>query len=183
MEFLGGDDYNYWHFYLDQKGGQIPLNSLNWVVYWDWVNSLQKGFSCLTRALTLSSLCDFQTFFFFSSRTHLGGGGGIKFERPIYKKNNSIFNWHNTVYKFKFVVFTLIYVCVLSHSVMSDSLQSHDCILPGSSVHEDSPGKKARVGCHALLQGIFPTRDRTQVSCIAGRLFIIWATREAHLLS
>ena len=28
---------------------------------------------------------------------------------------------------------------------------------PGSSVHEDSPGKNTGVGCHALLQGIFPT--------------------------
>jgi hypothetical protein len=31
-----------------------------------------------------------------------------------------------------------------------------DCSLPGSSVHEDSPGKNTGVGCHALLQGIFP---------------------------
>ena len=30
--------------------------------------------------------------------------------------------------------------------------------LPGSSVHGDSPGKNTRVGCHALLQGIFPTQ-------------------------
>ena len=28
---------------------------------------------------------------------------------------------------------------------------------PGSSVHGDSPGKNAVLGCHALLQGIFPT--------------------------
>ena len=27
---------------------------------------------------------------------------------------------------------------------------------PGSSVHGDSPGKNTEVGCHALLQGIFP---------------------------
>ena len=27
---------------------------------------------------------------------------------------------------------------------------------PGSSVHGDSPGKNIGVGCHALLQGIFP---------------------------
>ena len=27
---------------------------------------------------------------------------------------------------------------------------------PGSSVHGDSQGKNTRVGCHALLQGIFP---------------------------
>ena len=31
-------------------------------------------------------------------------------------------------------------------------------ILPDSSVHGDSPGKNTEVGCHALLQGIFPTR-------------------------
>ena len=29
---------------------------------------------------------------------------------------------------------------------------------PGSSVHRDSPGKNIGVGCHALLQGIFPTQ-------------------------
>ena len=31
-----------------------------------------------------------------------------------------------------------------------------DCSPQGSSVHGDSPGKNTRVGCHALLQGIFP---------------------------
>ena len=33
-----------------------------------------------------------------------------------------------------------------------------DCSPPGSSVHGDSPGKSTGVECHALLQGIFPTR-------------------------
>ena len=33
-----------------------------------------------------------------------------------------------------------------------------DCIPPGSSVHVDSLGKNIEVGCHALLQGIFPTQ-------------------------
>ena len=33
-----------------------------------------------------------------------------------------------------------------------------NCILPGSSVHGDSPGKNTGVGCLALLQGIFPTQ-------------------------
>ena len=33
-----------------------------------------------------------------------------------------------------------------------------DCSLPGSSVHGDSPGKNAGVGCHSFLQGIFPTQ-------------------------
>ena len=33
-----------------------------------------------------------------------------------------------------------------------------DCSPPGSSVHGDSPGNNTGVGCHALLQGIFPTQ-------------------------
>ena len=31
-----------------------------------------------------------------------------------------------------------------------------DCSLPGSSFHGDSPGENTGVGCHALLQGVFP---------------------------
>ena len=33
-----------------------------------------------------------------------------------------------------------------------------DCSPPGSSVHGDSLGKNTGVGCHALLQGSFPTQ-------------------------
>ena len=33
-----------------------------------------------------------------------------------------------------------------------------DCSLPGSSVHGDSSGKNTGVGCHTLLQGVFPTQ-------------------------
>ena len=38
------------------------------------------------------------------------------------------------------------------------TLDPMDCSPPGSSVHGDSPGKNIGVGCHALLQGIFPTQ-------------------------
>ena len=34
-----------------------------------------------------------------------------------------------------------------------------DCSPPGSSVHGASPGKNTGVGCHFLLQGIFPTQE------------------------
>ena len=47
---------------------------------------------------------------------------------------------------------------MLSHSVMSDSLQPMDYSPLGSYVHGDFPGKNAGVGCHVLLQGIFPTQ-------------------------
>ena len=33
-----------------------------------------------------------------------------------------------------------------------------DCSPPGSSVHGDSPGKSSGMGCHALLQEIFPNQ-------------------------
>ena len=33
-----------------------------------------------------------------------------------------------------------------------------DCSPPGSSVHEDSPGKNTGVGCHSFIQGIFLTQ-------------------------
>ena len=55
-------------------------------------------------------------------------------------------------------------VCVCVYA-RAKSLQScltlyypMDCSPPGSSVHGDSPGKNTGVGCHALLQGIFPTQ-------------------------
>ena len=37
-----------------------------------------------------------------------------------------------------------------------------DCSLPGSSVHRDFPGKNTGVGCHFLLQVIFPTQGSNQ---------------------
>ena len=56
-----------------------------------------------------------------------------------------------------------------------------DCSPPGSSVHGDSPGKNTGVGCHAFLQGIFPTQGsnpgllhcRRILYCLShqGRLF------------
>ena len=44
---------------------------------------------------------------------------------------------------------------LLSHVRLS--VTHMDCSPRGSSVHGDSAGKNTRVGCHALLQGIFPT--------------------------
>ena len=39
-----------------------------------------------------------------------------------------------------------------------------DCTPPGSFVHGNSLGKNTAVGCHALLQGIFPTQGSN--SCL-----------------
>ena len=58
----------------------------------------------------------------------------------------SIFYISGTVLKVKFVQSCLTFCDPM------------DCSPPSSSVHEDSPGKNTGVGCHALLQGIFPTQ-------------------------
>ena len=50
---------------------------------------------------------------------------------------------------------------------------------PGSSVYGDSPGENTGVGCHALLQGISPTRDGTEAlmsPASAGRFITTSAT-------
>ena len=57
-----------------------------------------------------------------------------------------------------------------------------NCSPPGSSVHGDSPGKNTEVGCHAFLQGIFPTQGLNSGLLHCGRFFTSWATREAQSL-
>ena len=49
------------------------------------------------------------------------------------------------------------YVCLVALSCLTLS-NPMDCSPLGSSVYSDSPGKWTGVGCHALLQGIFPTQ-------------------------
>ena len=57
------------------------------------------------------------------------------------------------------------------------------CNPPGSSVPGDSPGKNAGVGCHALLQGIFPTQGSNPGLPHCRRIFFTaWATREAQYI-
>ena len=108
--------------------------------------------------------------------------------------------------------------CVLSHSVVSDSLRPHGLYPPGSSVHGifqakywsklpwpplgvlPNPGleprspalqtdslpsepprksKKLEWIAYPFSRGTSQPRNWTGVSCIAGRFFTSWATREA----
>ena len=55
-----------------------------------------------------------------------------------------------------------------------------DCSPPGSSVHGVFPGKNTEVGCHFLLQRIFPTqRSSNPISCIDRWILYHWTTWEA----
>ena len=58
-------------------------------------------------------------------------------------------------------IFNYIYVCVcvcVSCSVISNSLWPRGLYLARLLCPWDSPGKNTGVGCHSLLQGIFPTQ-------------------------
>ena len=57
---------------------------------------------------------------------------------------------HTHAYKFASTC-----LCTLSYLTLYDSM---DCSPPGSSVHGIFLDKNTRVGCHLLLQGIFPTQ-------------------------
>ena len=48
-------------------------------------------------------------------------------------------------------------MCLVVHSY-PNLWDPMDCSSPGSAVHGNSPGKNTRVGCHVLLQGIFPAQ-------------------------
>ena len=54
-----------------------------------------------------------------------------------------------------------------------------DCSLPGTSVHGIFQARILEWVAIPFSKGSSQPRDRTQVSCIAGRFFTIWATREA----
>ena len=61
-----------------------------------------------------------------------------------------------------------------------------DCSPPGSSVHGIFSDKNIGVGCHVLLQGIFPTQilnpPLITSPALAGGFFTTSATWEAHVL-
>ena len=68
-------------------------------------------------------------------------------------------------------------VCVIhsiqfSHSVVSKSWTVR-FLSPWNS-----PGKKTGVGCISFSRGSYQHRDGTSVSCIVGKFFTVWATRE-----
>ena len=61
-------------------------------------------------------------------------------------------------------------MCIMSLQLCLTLSNPVDCSPPGSSVRGDSPGKNTGVGCHDLLQGIFPTqRSNPPLLC-----FLYW---------
>ena len=63
---------------------------------------------------------------------------------------------------------------------MFNSLQPHGLQPTRFLCPWDSPGKNTGVGCHFLLQGIFPTQGSNQVSCIGRWILYNGASWKAH---
>ena len=55
-----------------------------------------------------------------------------------------------------------------------------DCSLPGSSVRGIFQARILEGVAVSFSRGSSQPRDQTQVSCIAGRFFTIWDTRESQ---
>ena len=54
-----------------------------------------------------------------------------------------------------------------------------NCSPPGPSVYGMLLTRNTGVDSYSFLPGVFPTQGPTCVTCIAGRFFTVWATREA----
>ena len=70
--------------------------------------------------------------------------GGVLIYPGCYNKAPQTYGWR-------------MCCAVFSRSVTSNFLRSLDCSLPSSSVHGEFSRHYTQVGCHALLQGVFPT--------------------------
>ena len=66
---------------------------------------------------------------------------------------------------------------------MCNSSDPMDCSPPGFSVHRILQARILEWVAISFSMGLFPPRNWTQVSCIAGRRFADWAMRESHTLN
>ena len=74
--------------------------------------------------------------------------------------------------------FLKMYLCVISCSVVSNSLLLEDCRLPGSSVHGILQARILEWVAIPFSRGSSWPRDQTWIFCISGGFFTVWATRE-----
>ena len=79
-----------------------------------------------------------------------------------------------------FLFWVAVCACILSLLQSCPTLcDPMDCNLPGSSVHGILQARILEWVAISFSRGSSQPRDRTCISCIAGRFFTIWATREA----
>ena len=151
---------------LNLRGGE---RKRGWDVKFSLVNvCLPTLFTCSEMFLIIHILK-----FFYWSRVYL----------QCFTSSEYIAKWFSYTYIHFFFQDSLpICVCVCVYQSLShvQFFVTHGLYsLPGFSVHGVLQARTLLWVAIALSRGSSQPRDRTQVSCIAGRFFIIWATREA----
>ena len=80
------------------------------------------------------------------------------------------------------ISYSLTYIESESESEVAQSCPTlcdpMDCSLPGSSVHGVLQARVLEWVAISFSRGSFQPRDQTRISCIAGRCFTLWTTRE-----
>ena len=87
--------------------------------------------------------------------------GNVKWYNFFGQHFGSFFYFHPVLLRYNW------HMCVLSCSVMSDSLWSLQTVTHQPFCPWYFPSKNTGVGCRFLFQGIFPTQDRTYDSCFS----------------
>ena len=113
-----------------------------------------------------------------------------KTETFVWEKIRTLVDWCGLILWLSIVLFLMAYklrgvtisccavcVCLVAQSCLT-LCDPMDCSPPGSSVHRVFLARLLKWLAIPFL-GSFQPRDQTQVSCIAGRLFTVLATREA----
>ena len=105
---------------------------------------------------------------------------------PNPYQHQGLFQWVNSsnevakVLEFPLLPAFKVCMCVCSFAlVMSDSVQPCGLSLPGSSIHGILQARILALVAISFSRWCSQPRDRAQVSCIAGSLFTVWASREA----
>ena len=80
--------------------------------------------------------------------------------------------------QFSSVIYLICWCCIVTKSCQK-LCELMDCSLPGSSVHGISQGRILEWVAISFSRVSSQPKLRTQVSCIAGKFFTIWATKEA----
>ena len=89
---------------------------------------------------------------------------GLGRRRVAGGKGDSLGNLASSLFFLEFLLILKAdfpFLCVLSRSVLSDSLRPHGLQTDRLLCVWGSPGKNAGMGYHSLLQGIFPTQGST----------------------
>ena len=73
-------------------------------------------------------------------------------------------------------------VKVLVYQLSPTLCNTMNCTPPGSFVHGILQARTLEWVAIPFSRGYFWPRDQTQVSCIAGEFFTIWATQKAHCI-